>query len=250
MIVPRAPAPPRPGGRRRAAADPGPTPRSGSPVVLAELRLEPGERLYSEGADAPAPYLVAEGVLRATVDAQGRSRLVDLVGPGDVVGAAALEGLAHAESVRAAEGGAVVQVIDLPATLASREPRQALVAALVRQMVRSRQLTDDLGLPMGARICRILARLGERLGVPVEGPSAYVADPSRQDGPRQGGWRHLPFSLTHDDVALMAGCARVTATRVLGDLKDAGVLDGARGDYALVPSALQEAADRYVWDVI
>ncbi|HLU83332.1 MAG TPA: helix-turn-helix domain-containing protein, partial [Trueperaceae bacterium] len=63
-------------------------------------------------------------------------------------------------------------------------------------------------------------------------------------------WRHLPFSLTHDDVALLAGCARVTATRILGDLKEAGVLDGSRGDYALVPAALQDAADKYVCEVI
>jgi len=144
-----------------------------------------------------------------------------------------------------AEGGAVVQVVDLEATLAQREPRQVLASALVRQLVRSRQLADDLGLPMGARICRILARLAERLGEPLEGPP-----PDVEGAPPASGWRHLPFSLTHDDVALMAGCARVTATRVLGDLKQAGVLGGTRGDYALVPAALEEAADRYVWDVI
>ncbi len=51
-------------------------------------------------------------------------------------------------------------------------------------------------------------------------------------------------------AALLAGCASVTATRILGDLKEAGVLDGSRGDYALVPSALQDAADKYVCEVI
>ncbi len=247
MITSRVLPLPRPGSRRRggAAAPPaGPVPVPGV-VVTAELDLAPGERLYTEGEPATAPYLVMAGVLRVCVDAQGRSRLVDLVGAGDVVGTAALETGRHAESVHAAEGGAVVQVVDLEATLAQREPRQVLASALVRQLVRSRQLADDLGLPMGARICRILARLAERLGEPLEGPP-----PDVEGAPPASGWRHLPFSLTHDDVALMAGCARVTATRVLGDLKQAGVLGGTRGDYALVPAALEEAADRYVWDVI
>lgn len=214
-------------------------------VLLGERSLRPGERLYAEGEDATVPYLVSAGVLRVSVDAQGRSRLVDLVGEGDVIGTAAVENRAHAESVHAAETGATVHEIDLAATLAHREHRQAFVSALVNQLVRSRQLSDDLGLPMGARICRILARLAGRLGVEVP----PVGTPGGS-GSEHAEWRHLPFSLTHDDVALMAGCARVTATRVLGDLKEAGVLNGSRGDYALVPAALDEAADRYVWDVI
>jgi len=244
VITSRTNAPPRPGARRRNGPQPhapGAVPSAGV-AVLAHVHLAPGERLYAEGEPAEAPFLVVDGVLRVTVDAQGRSRLVDLVGRGDVVGTAALEGAPHAETVHAAERGAVVAVVDLPATLDQRAARQALVAALVRQMVRSRQLADDLGLPMGARICRILARLATRLGEPVDGEDA--------PGSAVGAWRHLPFSLTHDDVALMAGCARVTATRVLGDLKEAGVLGGTRGDYTLVPEALEEAADRYVWEVI
>ncbi|HEX7000532.1 MAG TPA: Crp/Fnr family transcriptional regulator [Trueperaceae bacterium] len=214
-------------------------------VLLGERVLRAGERLYAEGEPPTVPYLVGAGVLRVSVDAQGRSRLVDLVGRGDVIGTAAVEDRSHAESVDAAETGATVHEVDLAATLAIREHRQAFVSALVRQLVRSRQLADDLGLPMGARICRILARLAERLGEEFAGPTAS----DDRERPLSG-WRHLPFSLTHDDVALMAGCARVTATRVLGDLKEAGVLDGARGDYALIPAALDEAADRYVWDVI
>lgn len=210
--------------------------------AVAEHRLDGGDILYAEGRNASGPYLVVEGILRVSVAlVDGRERLIDIVGPGDVVGAAALESAEHAESVVAAEGGAVVVELDLARVLRRRASRQQLASALVRQLVRSRELADDLGLPMGARICRILARLATRLGENVDG-STTGSDP--------GAWRHLPFSLTHDDVALLAGCARVTATRVMGDLKEAGVLDGSRGDYALVPGALLEAADAYVFDVI
>lgn len=207
---------------------------------IAELDLATGRGLYAEGELATAPYLVVRGILRVSVRLiDGRERLIDVVGPGDVVGTAALEAARHAESVVAAEGGAVVKELDLSKVFAHRASRQQLASALVKQLVRSRELADDLGLPMGARICRILARLAERLGESVS--------PSEITNP---GWRHLPFNLTHDDVALLAGCARVTATRVMGDLKEAGILDGSRGNYTLVPGALLEAADDYVCDVI
>ncbi|HZJ10172.1 MAG TPA: Crp/Fnr family transcriptional regulator [Trueperaceae bacterium] len=217
--------------------------------ATAELRLASGRSLYVEGQRAVAPYLVVSGILRVSVALiGGRERLIDIVGPGDVVGTAALEAADHAESVVAAEDGAVVAELDLARVLANRGSRQRLASALVKQLVRSRELADDLGLPMGARICRILARLAERLGEAVSAGSAATA-PAGTLGAVTS-WRHLPFNLTHDDVALLAGCARVTATRVMGDLKEAGVLDGSRGDYALVPTALLEAADAYVCDVI
>lgn len=204
-------------------------------------RLAAGRELYREGHPAVAPYIVVSGILRVSVALiDGRERLVDIVGPGDVVGTAALEGAEHAETVVAADGGAVVSQIDLDLVLSNRSSRQRLTAALVDQLVRSRELADDLGLPMGARICRILARLAVRLGE----TEAAVSVGGKE------GWRHLPFALTHDDVALFAGCARVTATRVMGDLKESGVLRGSRGDYALIPDALLSAADEYVCDVI
>jgi len=222
-----------------------PTRGHGTPTALLvahrEMQLTPGLELYREGQRADAPYMVVSGILRVSVSLiDGRERLVDLVGPGDVVGAAALEAAEHAETVVAAEDGAVVAQIDLAKVLGGRRSRQALTSALVKQLVRSRELADDLGLPMGARICRILARLAMRLGESSDVPE--VGD--------KIGWRHLPFALTHDDVALLAGCARVTATRVMGDLKESGVLSGSRGDYALVPAALLRAADDYVCDVI
>lgn len=215
-----------------------------------EVHVARGRVLYREGEKSATPFLVASGVLRVSVHALGgRNRLVDLAGPGDILGTAALEEEFHAETVAAAEVGARLLVIDLDATLASREGRNQLTSGLVKQLVRSRELADDLGLPMGARICRILARLAERLGESVA-TTGEVQVAHQSADVETGRWRHLPFSLTHDDVALLAGCARVTATRILGDLKEAGVLDGSRGDYALVPAALQDAADKYVCEVI
>lgn len=257
-------------GRARREARPVPfgafvgvaSPEDDGMQLRAEVALERGRTLYRDGEVAVSPFVVLRGVLRVSVPtASGRDRLADLAGAGDVLGTAAIDGARHAETVVAADD-AVVAVIDLSGTLARRSGRNALTAALVRQLTRSRALADDLGLPMGARICRILARIAERLGDPTDaagdGGKHGGRHDGRHDGKRDGvpgapgehAWRHLPFSLTHDDVALLAGCARVTATRILGELKEAGVLDGRRGNYALVPSALIEAADRYVYDVL
>ena len=216
---------------------------AGAIVTTSQLQLKRGETLYEEGERPSVPYLVLSGVLRVMVTAAtGRERLADLAGPGDVLATSVFDASPAAESVLAA-ADAVVLSIDVHATLARVRGRQDLAAALVRQLNRSREMADDLGLPMGARICRILARVAERLGEKVEIGGAEGERPTAE-------WRHLPFSLTHDDVALLAGCARVTATRVLGELKEAQVLDGHRGSYSVVPSALDAAADRYVYEVL
>lgn len=211
-------------------------------VTCTVRRLDRGETLYAEGDAAPNAYLLLEGVLRVLAPtATGKTRLADFAGPGDLVATAVFEGLPHGETVVAADSAKVAQV-DLIATLGRPAGRLGVGAALVTQLNRSRELADDLGLPMGARICRILARLARRLGRDCDGPF--------RDGAADPGWRRLPFSLTHDDVALMAGCARVTATRVLGELKASGALIGHRGDYALIPTALDAAADEYVYESI
>lgn len=207
------------------------------------VHLDRGQTLYQAGDQPRVPYLVVSGVLHLMVQtATGKERLADLAGPGDVVATSVFDGSSSAETVIAASAAEVAH-IEVSRTLTSVNGRQELAAALVRQLNRSRELADDLGLPMGARICRILARMATRLGETL----------NRAQGAVGGGeteWRHLPFNLTHDDVALLAGCARVTATRVLGELKDAGVLEGHRGNYALVPSALEQAADHYVYEVL
>ena len=214
---------------------------AGGIVTGTRTRVPKGCVLYREGDSLAAPYLVVSGVFRVVVRAAtGKERLADLAGPGDVLATAVFDAGESTETVVAASD-AVVVTIDVQRTLARPSGRRDLAAALVKQLTRSREMADDLGLPMGARICRILARVADRLGDRVDDLPAANSDLV---------WRHLPFSLTHDDVALMAGCARVTATRVLGELKDAGVLHGHRGDYSVVPTALDAAADHYVYEVL
>lgn len=192
------------------------------------IQLRRGEMLYHEGDVADGLYLVLRGALKVLVRSDtDKPRLADIVGAGDVIGIATLEQAPHAESIVAAGPSAVLALDGLDAL--SREQRASVAASLARQFGRSREYADDMGLPTGARISRVLARLADR----------FCSDREAVDV-------HLPFSLTHDDLALLAGCARVTATRILGELKEAGAVRGNRGDYSVTPERLEQATDRYV----
>lgn len=194
--------------------------------------LRRGDVLYSEGEMADGLFLVLEGALKVLVPSiSDRPRLADIVGAGDVIGVATLEQARHAETVVAASTSVVVPVAAFDDL--SREQRAAVAASLARQFGRSRAYADDMGLPTGARISRVLARLASRFG-----SEAALDDV------------HLPFSLTHDDLALLAGCARVTATRILGELKVAGAVRGNRGDYSVTPERLEQETDRYVFEYL
>lgn len=195
-------------------------------------KLRRGDVVYREGDVADGLYLVVEGALKVLVSSiSAKTRLADIVGAGDVIGVATLEQARHAETVVAACASVVVPVAAFDDL--SRDQRSAIAASLARQFGRSRAYADDMGLPTGARISRVLARLAARFG--------GEAAPSDV---------HLPFSLTHDDLALLAGCARVTATRILGELKVAGAVRGNRGDYSVTPARLEQETDRYVFEYL
>lgn len=196
------------------------------------MELQRGDVLYRDGDVADGLYLVVQGALKVLVASiSDRPRLADIVGAGDVIGVATLEQARHAETVVAASASLVVPVAAFDDL--SREQRAAVAASLARQFGRSRAYADDIGLPTGARISRVLTRLAARFGGEAALPDV-----------------HLPFSLTHDDLALLAGCARVTATRILGELKVAGAVRGNRGDYSVTPERLEEETDRYVFEYL
>ena len=180
---------------------------AGSIVTGARTRVPKGCVLYREGDLLAAPYLVVSGVFRVVVRAAtGKERLADLAGPGDVLATAVFDaGRAPRPSWRRAT---VVVTIDVQRTLARPSGRRDLAAALVKQPTAAARWRTTSG-------CRWAPASAAYW--PVWRSASRAGRPLAATGP-QLVWRHLPFSLTHDDVALMAGCARVTATRVLGEL--------------------------------
>lgn len=198
------------------------------------FHLDEGDLLFSKGDHAEHAHVILKGVLRmVSKSPKGTDRLTEFLGPGDIVGAACIEGYEVYPEGAIAATEVQLMPLDISYGMRFQNTRSAIATALVHQLNRNRKFADDLGLPMNARIYRIISRLTYRLGTPLH-----------------NGWYRLGFQLRHDDVAMLAGCARVTVTRVLGDLKARGVLDGARGRYNIRPQPLDDLIDIQVFESI
>jgi CRP/FNR family transcriptional regulator len=180
-------------------------------------------------------YVVNFGVLKAVVPTSlGRQRIADLYGSGDVLGLSALDGGRHAESVVAVHD-ACLTPIDPRQAMNDRGLRDYVVRSLVRQLRRSREMLDEAEMPVGARVTRAFLRLARQFG-------------QRSDD-AEGGVK-LPLALTHEDLADLTGSSRVTITRILGELRNEGALEGTRGVYVANLEGLERATDHYVMQVL
>ena len=195
--------------------------------------LSAGETLYEMGQDPSTLYIIRSGILKALVPTSlGRVRIADLYGKGDVLGAAALDGGPHAETVVAAFESELTP-LDPTEALSAYRMRGYVLHSLAKQLRRSRELIDNAELPVGARLTRSLLQLTRRFGQNSE-----------------GGDVKLPLALTHEDLASLTGSSRVTITRILGELRSTGALQGTRGVYVANPEKLEQATDNYVMQVI
>ena len=96
-----------------------------------------------------------------------------------------------------------------------RKLRDYVMTSMARQIRRAREMLDEAEMPVGARVTRALLRLAKRFGQPSDDTQGVK----------------LPLALTHEDLADLTGSSRVTITRILGELRNEGVLSGTRGVY-------------------
>jgi CRP/FNR family transcriptional regulator len=208
-------------------------------LALPTRNLEPSDVLYEADRDASSVYVVNHGVLKAVVPTSlGRDRIADLYGPGDVLGLAALDGGRHAETVVAVHE-ACLTPIDPQQAMNDRKLRDYILRSMARQLRRSREMLDEAEMPVGARVTRAFIRLSQRFGQPAD-EQLEAAETSVK----------LPLALTHEDLADLTGSSRVTITRILGELRNEGVLSGTRGVYVADPHGLERATDDYVMQVL
>jgi CRP-like cAMP-binding protein len=204
-------------------------------LALPTRNLDPGGVLFEAGRDAASLYVVNYGVLKAVVPTSlGRDRIADLYGPGDVLGLAALDGGRHPETVVAVHE-ACLTPIDPQQAMNDRKLRDYVVRAMARQLRRSREMIDEAEMPVGARVTRAFLRLSSQFGQPSDEADGMVK---------------LPLALTHEDLADLTGSSRVTITRILGELRGDGALQGTRGVYLADPAGLERATDGYVMQVL
>ncbi len=206
-----------------------------SGLALPTRTLEPGQVLYEADREASSLYIVNHGVLKAVVPTSlGRDRIADLYGAGDVLGLSALDGGKHAETVVAVHD-ACLTPLDPQQAMNDRTLRDYVLRSLARQLRRSREMLDEAEMPVGARVTRAFLRLAHQFGLPSDSA--------------QGGVK-LPLALTHEDLADLTGSSRVTITRILGELRSDGALEGTRGVYVANLEGLERATDNYVMQVL
>ncbi len=213
-------------------------------LALPTRTLEPGQVLFEANREASSLYVVNFGVLKAVVPTSlGRDRIADLYGAGDVLGLSALDGGLHAETVTAVHD-ACLTPIDPQQAMNDRSLRDYVLRSLARQLRRSREMLDEAEMPVGARVTRAFLRLARQFGQPSDRVGEHL-----EGGGIDGGVK-LPLALTHEDLADLTGSSRVTITRILGELRAEGALEGTRGVYVANLDGLERATDHYVMQVL
>jgi len=160
--------------------------RAIEPLPLTVVR--PGRAIVTQGAPCAGAWLVESGILVAeAVDRDGRRLILDVPGPGDLVGWA---GGSAPWSVRART----------PARLRPCTPSEAVLAAAARE-ARLAAVALALGHDdLATRVAGRLADLADRFGRPVPGGLA------------------IPFALPQDDLAAMTAAARESVNRAVARL--------------------------------
>lgn len=174
-----------------------------------------GTRVFHEGDNSDACYIVKEGSFRVTREhSDGRAITLATLGPGEIFGELAmLDGDQRSASAEALTDG---ELLALPAgdvrSLLGRHPEIALklVAGLVRRLRAANvRLTKQSFQTVPSRVAGILAQLSRE-----------------QDGNGAG---EVTIRMNQTDLAQLAGTSRESVSRFLAELERAGVVRSGRG---------------------
>jgi CRP/FNR family transcriptional regulator, cyclic AMP receptor protein len=170
------------------------------------IEVRPGRDVVRQGDVEPGAWIVRAGALFfESVDPEGRRLVLDVLGPGDLVGG--LPGIAAEASVRALLGSRLVPAgpVALRDGLARRARRAAWIAASLAW--------DRIPQRIAVRMDDLAARFGR---------------------PVAGGLR-IDLPLSHDDIAGLTGTTRESVSRSLAGLARSGRVAGGRGRYVVRP---------------
>jgi CRP/FNR family cyclic AMP-dependent transcriptional regulator len=174
-----------------------------------------GTRVFHEGDNSDACYIVKEGSFRVTREhSDGRAITLATLGPGEIFGELAmLDGDKRSASAEALSDG---ELLALPAgdvrSLLARHPEIALklVAGLVRRLRAANvRLSRQSFQTVPSRVAGILSQL------------------SREAEDGDGG--EVTLRMNQTDLAQLAGTSRESVSRFLAELERAGVVRSGRG---------------------
>jgi CRP/FNR family transcriptional regulator, cyclic AMP receptor protein len=179
-----------------------------------------GTRVFHEGDDSDACYIVKEGSFRVTREhSDGRAITLATLGPGEIFGELAmLDGDQRSASAEALTEG---ELLALPANdvraLLARHPEISLklVAGLVRRLRAANvRLSRQSFQTVPSRVAGILAQLSREAQ-----DNGGDSDPTEE----------VTINMNQTDLAQLAGTSRESVSRFLAELERAGVVRSGRG---------------------
>lgn len=209
-------------------------------VEAQAVAFRAGQRVFGRGEGSGRLYVVRTGCVALFKPLVGRrSVCVGLLGPGDVF---TQEPVVDAAQAAAIPTGIVAEALadtvvtiysvdDLPRLLASSPVLAAsLIEGLTRRVAGVQTLVGQLlARDLTIRLAAVLLTLADRAGEPAgadeeEGPFVAIAIP-----------------MPHKLLARIIGANRVTVTRVLGEFRAAGLVEGrGRNHLAVNPDGLRD----------
>jgi CRP/FNR family transcriptional regulator, cyclic AMP receptor protein len=180
-----------------------------------------GTRVFHEGDDSDACYIVKEGSFRVTREhSDGRAITLATLGAGEIFGELAmLDGDKRSASAEALTEG---ELLALPANdvraLLARHPEISLklVAGLVRRLRAANvRLSRQSFQTVPSRVAGILAQL-----------SREAQDEGGGEGNPE---EEVTIQMNQTDLAQLAGTSRESVSRFLAELERAGVVRSGRG---------------------
>lgn len=187
-----------------------------------------GTRVFHEGDDSDACYIVKEGSFRVTREhSDGRAITLATLGPGEIFGELAmLDGDKRSASAEALAEG---ELLALPANdvraLLARHPEISLklVAGLVRRLRAANvRLSRQSFQTVPSRVAGILAQLSRE---------------AQDNGGEGDTEEEVTIQMNQTDLAQLAGTSRESVSRFLAELERAGVVRSGRGRVTVLEPA-------------
>jgi CRP-like cAMP-binding protein len=191
-----------------------------------------GTRVFHEGDDSDACYIVKEGSFRVTREhSDGRAITLATLGPGEIFGELAmLDGESRSASVETVES---TELLALPASdvrpLIRDHPEMAekLIVALTRRLREANErISRQSFQTVPSRVAGVLNKL----------LAEEAVTPLVRDG--------VTIRLRQSDLAQMAGTSRESVSRFLATLERAGVVQVGRGRVTVIEP---ERLDAYIF---
>ena len=203
------------------------TPSADAPVHSSHLFAPAGTTLYRTGDPARTLLTLQGGVVKlAVATPSGNEHILMLCGPGDVLGGAALT-----QPRRHDEDAVALTDVRYSVTLAEQaEAHPEFATRFASQWRRSQANLALAYAPVAVRLAATLVELSERFGEPYDA----TLD-------------HLALPLRHEDYAASVHATRVAVSMAFAALRDAGAVQGQRGDYLLETAKLRRVAQS--WEV-